>query len=168
MSASSLVSAAVLAASTPVADDSCRPPVGFANPPPPVVAPMGRLVSRTERATLEGTLEEVIRQAEATPLSDTVSTEGGLPGVRGDFLLTPGAFDRPGARRLVCLTDGSTLSEQILTLERTPARRDFTYVVWNYSTARARPVRYGVGRFVHTQRADGRTDVAWTYGFALR
>lgn len=167
MSTASLVSAAVLAAATPASGEICRPPAGFINPPPPVVAPMHRLVSRTERVTLDGTLVEVIRRAESTSLSDVVTSEGGLPGVRGDYLLTPGTFDRPGARRLVCLTDGSTLSEQILELESTPARRVFTYVVWNYSTAQARPIRYGVGRFVHTQRADGRTDVAWTYGFAL-
>lgn len=167
MSATSLVSAAVLAAAAP-AEDACRPPAGFANPPPPAVAPMQRLVSRTERATLDGSLVEVIRQAEATSLADTVTSEGSLPGIRGDFPLTPGPFDRPGARRLVCLTDGSTLSEQILELESSPTRRVFTYVVWNYSTAQARPIHYGVGRFVHTQRPDGRTDVAWTYGFQLR
>ena len=76
-------------------------------------------------------------------------------------------LDYPGARRLVCLSDGSTLTEQLLANEIFSDRAVFRYIVWNYSTAAARPIRYAVGEFIRTSASDGGTDVRWTYAFKM-
>jgi hypothetical protein len=41
----------------------------------------------------------------------------------------------------------------------------FRYVVWNYTNEKGRPIVYGVGHFVRTDRGSGRTRVQWTYSF---
>ena len=43
----------------------------------------------------------------------------------------------------------------------------FRYVVWNYTSEKARPIVYGVGHFVRTDLGSGRTRVRWTYSFQL-
>ena len=50
---------------------------------------------------------------------------------------------------------------------RTKSSAEFRYVVWNYTTPKARPILYGVGDFVRTDLGDGRTRVRWTYSFQL-
>ncbi|PTQ13209.1 hypothetical protein CLG96_03555 [Sphingomonas oleivorans] len=121
-----------------------------------------------EESIIDAPLSRVLAVAKATSLEDTIQQEGSLPRVTGTFMLTPGAFEPAGARRITCLSDGSTLVEQILVRREEASPAEFRYVVWNYSTRQARPIEYGVGRFVHTQLRDGRTLVRWTYGFQLR
>lgn len=159
-----------MAATTMAADAqaACLPPAGFVDRPAPVALPFDRLVSHSESVTIDRPLATVLRIVRATSLKDAIDRKSNLPGVSGTHMLTPGDFDHPGARRLTCLTDGSTVEEQIL--ENRSGRRAaiFRYVVWNYTTDRARPIDYGVGRFIRIQSGDGRTHTQWTYGFALK
>jgi hypothetical protein len=76
-------------------------------------------------------------------------------------------WGEPGGRRLTCLTDGSTLEEQVLAHAQEGKTYHFRYVVWNYTTEKARPIVYGVGDFLSTDLGDGRTHVRWTYAFEL-
>lgn len=147
--------------------ETCAPPPGFVDVPHPEIAPVAALVSHTEQVIENHPLQVVIEQAERKALKDAIKKSSALPGVAGTYPLTPEEFGRPGARRLVCLTDGSTTEEQVLDNERTETSSRFRYVVWNYTTDKARPIRYGVGEFVRTQLEDGRTKVVWTYSFAL-
>jgi hypothetical protein len=81
-------------------------------------------------------------------------------------MLTQGTFGTAGSRRLTCLTDGSTLEEEVLRSDRTATTFHFRYVVWNYTSESARPILYGVGDFRDSD-IGGRTHVVWTYSFML-
>src|ERR1700730_1603377 len=83
-------------------------------------------------------------------------------------MLTSGEFGRVGSRRLTCLTDGSSLEEEVLQNDRSPTVARFRYVVWNYTSEVARPVSYSVGYFERTALTNDRTHVRWTYGFHLK
>jgi hypothetical protein len=144
----------------------CAPPSGFVDTPPPPVAATERLVSHTEELIIERPLAAVLDALRQTELEDVIDRSSPLPGVAGTHVLTNGEFGAPGSRRIVCLTNGSTLVEQVLANDDRGVAR-FRYVVWNYTTPEARPIRYGVGHFVRTDLGNGRTHVRWTYSFEL-
>jgi hypothetical protein len=145
---------------------ACEPPVGFVNPPRPDIAPLEQLVGHTEQIDIARSLAAVT-QAGNRPLSEGIRPTRDLPGVTGTFNLTSAGYGTVGARRLVCLTDGSIAVEEVLHREVHDERRVFRYVVWNYTSSKFRDVRYAVGEFIHTQPAPDKTHINWTYRFAL-
>lgn len=146
----------------------CRPSAAFVDRPRPNPLPFERLVSHEEGIVITAPLPHVLPAARSQSLEDTIQEGGSLPYVTGTYMLTPGEFDLAGSRRLTCLSDDSTLVEEILERRETTNPAEFRYVVWNYTSSAAAAVDYGVGRFVHRQLADGQTEVRWTYGFKLR
>ena len=52
--------------------------------------------------------------------------------------------------------------------ETTAEHYHFRYVVWNYTTDKAKPIAYGVGEFRVTALDAGHTRIHWTYSFALK
>ena len=144
---------------------ACEPPAGFVNPPRPDIAPLEKLVSHTEQMDIARGLAIVMRAANR-PLQEVIRPTKELPGVTGTFNLE-GRFGTPGSRRFVCLTDGSTVVEEVLFSEVNPDNRRFRYAVWNYTSSKFRDVSYAVGEFVYTQPAPDKTHVNWTYRFAL-
>jgi hypothetical protein len=93
------------------------------------------------------------------PLSETIKSSTSLPGVTGSHMLTDGSFGAPGSRRLNCLSDGSTLVEEVLLREQRSDSMRFRYTVWNYTSSKARPIVYGVGEFTYSAADNGRTHV---------
>jgi len=154
---SALTLAALLLGSQGMA---CEPPVGFVNPPRPDIAPLEQLLKHTEQIEIARSLAAVM-QAGNRPLSQGIRPTRDLPGVSG-------SFGTPGARRLVCLTDGSIAIEEVLHREADSESQRFRYVVWNYTSPKFRDVRYAVGEFIHTQPAPDKTRVNWTYRFSLK
>jgi len=148
------------------ANAACEPPPGFVNPPVPKVGPLEGLISRTEVKIIDLPLADAMKRA-ARPLEEAIRPTKDLPGVAGTFRLSSGPFGTPGARRLVCLTDGNTVVEEVLLNESGDTNR-FRYVVWNYTHPRYGDIEYAVGEFVRTQPAPDRTHVSWTYRFALK
>jgi hypothetical protein len=144
---------------------SCVPPPGFVDTPRPELAPPEELITHTVDVTIERPLAAVLDLNSKTPLR--INRSGSLPGVTGIHRLNQGPF-QAGARRLVCLTDGSTASEEVLVWERNPDRTRHQYVVWNYTSSAFDAVSYAVGEFVHTAVGDKRTHVRWTYSFRLK
>lgn len=145
-----------------------QPPAGFIDTPHPPVAGPERLVSRVEEITIDRPLAEVIAHTETVALADWIDGSGALPGVTGTYMLSGERFDAPGSRHMAFLTDGTTIVEQVLEKTRTEGAYRFRYVVWNYVTAAARPLLYGLGQFDYTDAGEGRTHVRWTYSFELR
>jgi hypothetical protein len=145
---------------------TCAPSPGFVDTPHPAIASTEDLVSHTEEITIDGPLAAVL-DGSSRPLKDTIHKSDSLPGVSGVHMLTQGTFGAPGSRRLTCLTDGSTLEEEVLQREQTNNSFRFRYIVWNYTSETARPIVYGVGDFHDTDLGDGRTHVVWTYSFML-
>jgi hypothetical protein len=84
---------------------------------------------------------------ENRPLNEVIRPSGNLPGVAEQRVLTGGEFGEPASRRIVFLTDGSTIEEQALEREQKETESRFRYLVWNYSTPKGRPVEYAVGEF---------------------
>ncbi|WP_161815182.1 SRPBCC family protein [Steroidobacter agaridevorans] len=146
---------------------ACELPAGFVDPPRPDIAPLEELVAHTEQIDIARSLAAVM-QAGRRPLSEGIRPTRDLPGVSGTRNLTSGGFGTVGARRLVCLTDGSIALEEVLHSEVHSERRRFRYVVWNYTSPKFRDVQYAVGEFIHTQPAPDQTRVNWTYRFALK
>jgi hypothetical protein len=158
------IAAAALVAAThaEAAQTACVPPAGFVNSPHPRIAAAQDLVAHREEVVIEASMRAV-RDAGSRPLKDQIKQSDALPGVSGNYMLSDGDFGTEGSRRLVCLTDGSTLVEQVLFKDE----NRFRYVVWNYTSEKARPIAYGVGEFVHTALSDTSTRVTWTYSFGL-
>jgi hypothetical protein len=144
---------------------TCLPPPNFVDTPPPQVAPLDQLVSHVEEVTVERPLAVVLAVVDR-PLSESIKKSDSLPGVSGSYVLTGGEFGAPGSRRLNCLTDGSTLVEQVLESEQQSDKHRFRYVVWNYTSTKARPIVYGVGEFIYSALGNS-THVRWTYSFQL-
>jgi hypothetical protein len=102
------------------------------------------------------------------PLEKTINKSDALPGVSGDYMLTQGEFGTPGSRHIVCLTDGTSTEEEALEHEDSPTASHFRYIVWNYTTPKAKPIAYGVGEFRTVQSDSGHTRITWTYSFKLK
>src|SRR5262249_22794623 len=145
----------------------CAPPAGFVDTPHPALSADDQIVSHTEEASLDHPLKVVVASTNR-PLKNTVQKTSALPGVAGDHALTQGEFGPPGTRRLVCLSDGSTLVEQSLAREQTGSTFHFRYVVWNYTTPKAKPIEYGLGDFKYTADGADRTHLVWVYSFKLK
>lgn len=144
---------------------ACELPPGFVNPARPQIAPLEQLLSLSQEKEIALPLAEVLRAANR-PLR--IDATNDLPGVSGTRRLSDGPYGTVGARRLVCLTDGSTSVEEVLVTESTPQSSLFRYVVWNHTNPKFKHVAYAVGEFVRTQPAPDKTIVRWTYRFALK
>jgi hypothetical protein len=152
-----------------VADASaqtCTPPPDFVDTPHPAIAAAEQLVAHTEEITIPRPLAVVLKAVDK-PLKDTFKKTDSLPMVSGEYQLTRSTFGTPGSRRLTCLTDGSTLEEEVLQSEGDNNSRRFRYIVWNYTTEKARPIEYGIGDF-HYIQLGGRTQITWVYSFKLK
>ena len=146
---------------------ACEPPSAFVNPSRPDIAPLDSLLSHSEQKVVNLSIAEVMKGA-ARPLEEAIRPTKDLPGVSGTFRLSKGPYGSVGARRLVCLTDGSIAVEEVLLTESNSDGNRFRYVVWNYTHPKFRDVDYAVGEFVRTQPAPDQTVVKWTYRFALK
>jgi hypothetical protein len=156
---------AMSAMETPTASaQTCIPPPGFIDTPHPEIAPAEQLLSRTEEITIERPLAVLKEASSRASLEKTIDRTSGLPGVSGTHRLTQGKF-QPGTRRLVCLTDGSFVVEEVLVLEEQPDRSRFRYVVWNYTSPQFPPIHYAVAEFLNVELGGTRTRVRWTYAF---
>jgi hypothetical protein len=163
-----LVVTSSMSVATGTRAQTCGPPPGFVDSPRPSIAPSEQLASHTEEIAVDRPLAIVLSAGSKTSLKDTIHKTSSLPGVAGDYPLSSIPFGTPGARRLVCLSDGSTLEEQVLEREEVKNSYRFRYEVWNYTSRKARPIEYGVGEFRDSE-IDGRsTHVVWTYSFKLK
>ncbi len=155
-------------AMAPVAHaSSCAPPLGFHDGPHPLIAAPNQLVSHMEVIVISRPFLAV-SDAMNKPLEKTINKSDSLPGVSGDYMLTKGTFGFPGSRHIVCLTDGTSTVEEALEREDTPISSHFRYIVWNYTTAKAKPIEYGVGEFRTVQLDAAHTRITWTYSFKLK
>jgi hypothetical protein len=144
---------------------ACEPPAGFVDPPRPEIAPLDGLLSHSEQREIALPLADVLKNANR-PLRIDATKD--LPGVSGTFRLSSGPYGTVGARRLVCLTDGSMSVEEVLLTESNAGSSRFRYVVWNHTNPKFRNVAYAVGEFERTQPTPDKTLVNWTYRFALK
>ena len=113
-----LVVIAFLGAASDAFAQACAPSPGFVDVPHPTLAAPELLVSHTEEITVDQPLTVVLDSASRTDLKDAIHKSSSLPGVSGEHPLNNISFPMPGARRLACLSDGSTLEEKALELER--------------------------------------------------
>ena len=120
---------------------ACQLPAGFVNPPRPDIAPLEELLGHTEQMEIPRELA-VVMQAASRPLQEIIRPTNALPGVSGTFNLTQESFGVVGSRRYVCLTDGSTVVEEVLHSDAHGDNRRFRYVVWNYTNQKFRDVDY--------------------------
>ena len=147
---------------------TCTPPSGFVDMPHPTVAAPEQLVAHTEEITVAHPLVQVLETNAKVSLKDAIHKAGSLPGVTGEYPLGHIPFPTPGARHIVCLSDGSTLLEESLEEEHTSTFYRFRYIVWHYTSPQARPIEYGVGEFRDSQIDAGHTHIVWTYSFKLK
>ena len=156
---------ALLAYTSSRASQTILPPDAGGSPAPDVSSARP-LVSRTESIEVDRPLPVVLKVA-AKPLESAVRGAGSLPGVVRTSMLTPGEFGAPGSRRLVHLSDTSTLVEEVLAREQSEQTFLFRYVVWNFQGPSAGKVDFGVGEFYYEALPRDRTRIRWTYSFKL-
>ena len=161
------VAAVLILSVTRVSARTCAPPPGFVDTPHPAIVPAEQLVAHTEEITIDRPLAVVLRVVDK-PIKDTFKKTDSLPMVSGEYQLTQNPFGTPGSRRIVCLTDDSTLEEEVLQTERDDNSHRFRYIVWKYTTEKARPIEYGLGDFHFSQLDGGRTHITWVYSFKLK
>jgi hypothetical protein len=159
--------AALFLLSNGVYPQNCVPGPGFVDTPHPAIGRSEEFVAHTEEITIERSLA-VVLDVVNKPLKDTFKKTDSLPTVSGDYMLTKGEFETPGSRRLTCLSDGGTVEEEVLENTQKQDSFRFQYVVWNYTSKRARPIAYAVGDFLYSETGAGRTHVSWTYSFKLK
>jgi hypothetical protein len=145
----------------------CAPPVGFRDAPHPSIDRAEQLVSHTEEVVIARPMS-VVSAVMNKPLEKTILKSNSLPGVSGDYMLTKGPYGEVGSRRIVCLTDGTSTEEEALEREDSSTSGHFRYIVWNYTTPKARPIFYGVGDFKTVQQDPDHTRITWTYSFRLK
>jgi hypothetical protein len=133
--------------------------------PPPILDPAAPMISRTDRIVINRRPEWFAEWSRTAKLEDSLPATAALPGVVGTTQLTPGEWGGAGARRRVHLSDGGSATEQVL--DEVVGER-FRYLVWDYTTAAARPIAYAIGEFRYRPLDGGRTEVTWTYAFRLR
>ena len=146
---------------------SCGPPAGFKDGPHPVIASPDQLVSHTEVTVISRPFS-VVMDAMNKPLEKTINKSDSLPGVSGEYMLTKGEFGAAGSRHIVCLTDGTSTEEEALERDDEATSSHFKYIVWSYTTPKAKPISYGVGEFRTVQVDPGHTRITWTYSFKLK
>jgi hypothetical protein len=135
-----------------------------AGEPPPIEAG-APTIARTERMVVGRPPAEAFAYVLQAPLEEQIPQTRAMPGVTGTTQLRPGAWGGVGARRIVHLSDGSSVTEQIL--EQVPGE-GFRYQVWDYTTPAAAGVAYALGEFRFLPLDEGRTEIVWTYSFRLR
>jgi hypothetical protein len=96
-------------------------------------------------------------------LSDFIPGTRKLPGVHHTEPLTELAYPEVGSVRLICLTDGNTAEEEVLSRDDQHLR----YLVSNYTSPQASPIQYAVGEFRFSDAGDA-TRITWSYSFKLR
>lgn len=141
-------------------------PADAGGTPPPVIAADAPLVTRVETIEVDRPLAVVLDVA-SRPLEAAVQGAGGVPGVVKTRMLTASEFGAPGSRRLVHLSDSSTLVEQVLAREYGERSFLFRYQVWNFQGPSAGKVDFGVGEFQYEALPNDRTRIRWTYSFRL-
>lgn len=141
-------------------------PIDAGGTPAPAISAGQPLVTRTETIEVDRPLAVVLDVA-SRPLETAVKGAGAVPGVVGIRMLSEGDFGAPGSRRLVTLSDASTLVEQVLVREQSDNSFRFRYQVWNFRGPSAGKVDFGVGEFNYEALAGNRTRIRWTYSFRL-
>jgi hypothetical protein len=159
--------AALFLLSSSAYSQNCAPGPEFVDTPHPAIGRAEEFVSHTEEITIERPLA-VVLSAVDKPIKDTFKKTDSLPTVSGDYMLAKGDFGAPGSRRLTCLSDGGTVEEEVLESTQKQSSFHFRYVVWNYTSQRARPISYAVGDFLYSETSERRTHVTWTYSFRLK
>jgi len=134
-------------------------------PPPPDIELGAPMIAHTERVVIDMSPQAFSEWMLQSRLEDQIPDTRALPGVVGTAQLTPGDWGKPGARRVVHLSDGARCTEQVLAY--IPGQV-FRYLVWDYTTAAARRVIYAVGEYLFAPMDGGRTQVTWTYAFRLK
>src|ERR1700677_3861184 len=109
-----LATIAAIATAARANAQTCTLPSGFVDMPHPTVATPEQLVAHTEEITVAHSLSQVLDTNAKVSLKDAIHKAGSLPGVTGEYPLGHIPFPTPGARHLVCLSDGSTLLEESL------------------------------------------------------
>jgi hypothetical protein len=119
------------------------------------------MITSTVESDIPVTLDQYLAFSDATPLERVLPGSTNIPRV----IRTEPLSDRwgvPGARRRVVLADGNTALEEILEMRLPEA---FRYMVWNFTSAAGRFVKYAVGEFKLSPNPSGGIHVVWTYSF---
>ncbi len=127
--------------------------------------PTDKLASHEEQVAIPLPPEEVYARLNGASLESVLRGTDRIPAVVSTKPLNDIVFPNRGARRRVMLADNSTAVEEVI--ENTP-NEYFSYKVWGYTLAAARPIKYGKGEFWYLPAGKGQTTLRWRYSFKLR
>jgi len=122
-----------------------------------------KYVSNEIEIEIDRPIDDVFKWVVYTPLEVQLRGTKKIPGVRSTKALNNIALGTVGYRRLVCLEDGNTAVEEVLTHLRDEY---YAYKVWNYTLKVAQKIKYAKGEWWFTP-LDNKTHIRWRYSFKL-
>lgn len=153
-----LAAAVCIAVLGGLALNTFRPAVAGEVPPPPPLAKSERYLTNTLSVTLNAPLPEARQFMRDNPLTGFLQPSGRIPRVESVDVLS-GDWGEPGSLRQVNLAGGHWTHERVLTSDDD----EFTYQIWNISTAAGRFIDHIHGQLRFTPEGD-KTRLTWSYG----
>jgi hypothetical protein len=132
---------------------------------PPPLRDTDTYLTNVERAVFNGPIEDVIahlRSDEGSVLAFVEQTDR-IAGI-GEEIPLVDVFPNEGAVRTLQLTDGSQVTERVIT----NSDALFAYQIWGFTAPAARPLDHIHGYFTYTALDESTTEVVWTYAIAPR
>jgi hypothetical protein len=118
---------------------------------------------------IESPIREVYEWVVYKPLEIQLHGTKKIPGVIATKTINSIHLGNIGHRRIVCLADGNTATEEHTFIEKQDdyeSQRYFSYRVSNYTLKIAQNIEYALGEWWFTPIAD-KTSVRWRYSFKL-
>lgn len=130
--------------------------------PKPEIADDG-YITNSEKVIIDLPLDQYLEWVETQLLEDALTGRNNVPSVVRTEIIQ-GSWNEVGARRMIELSDGHYVVEEVLAKEDP---RLFRYQVWGFTNFARFAVDYAIGEFLH-EEIDGKTQITWTYSFHNR
>ncbi|MEL6243348.1 MAG: hypothetical protein AAFV87_10660 [Pseudomonadota bacterium] len=131
--------------------------------PPPRLAEPSRYLTNTEAVVVDGTLAQFRAFWAENPVTDFLKPTGRIPRIANVTVLE-GVWGQPGSLRRVDFEDGGYTHERVLTNSDT----EFTYQIWDISTASGRAINHIYGTFGFEELEGSQIRITWNYNIKPR
>jgi hypothetical protein len=141
----------------------CNPDIDISTIKDMVIDDNAKYISNEAQITVNRPVSEVFKWVIYAPLEKQLTGTKDLPGVYTTRALNNIKLGDPGYKRLVCLNDGNTAAEEVIS---NITDKYYSYKVWNYSLKIGQNIKYAKGEWWFTPAGD-KTHIKWRYSFTL-
>ncbi|AJY73451.1 hypothetical protein [Paenibacillus beijingensis] len=137
-----------------------RTPPDFTGPRPEIAE--NGYITHSEEIIIDMPLDQYLAWVETQPLEAGLTGQDDIPSVARTEIIQ-GTWHEVGARRMIVLSDGHYVAEEVLA--ENPNL--FRYQVWGYTNYARFATDYAIGEF-QREEVDGKTHIKWTYSYHKR